>query len=119
MINYSPILVKKLKEINGLRVVPHYPTIEAKLPVVGYMEESNIPFAITNEGEELTKLMYKLDFFSESSEGDFINKINEAMTSLGFKRIFFTDAPEKGNLIHKVFRYEIIVDKNLKQSYHS
>ena len=106
MVNFKPIIYKKLKEVEGVTVVEEYPKDWSKLPVVTYSEEDNATYEVVDNKEAT----YRIEVWSERSTSEIVLNIDKAITSLGLKRTFCKDAPVPSNLKHKVLRYEGIVD---------
>ena len=48
MVNFKPIIYKKLKEVEGVTVVEEYQKDWSKLPVVTYSEEDNATYEVVD-----------------------------------------------------------------------
>lgn len=110
MVNFKPIIYKKLNEVEGVTVVEEYPKDWSKLPVVTYSEEDNATYEVVDNREATCRIIYRIEVWSERSTSEIVLNIDKAITSLGLKRTFCKDAPVPSNLKHKVLRYEGIVD---------
>nr|UVX42496.1 MAG: protein of unknown function (DUF806) [Bacteriophage sp.] len=110
MVNFKPIIYKKLKEIEGVTVTEEYPNDWSKLPAVTYLEEDNSAYEIVDDEEATCRIIYRIEVWSEKSTSEIVLNIDKAITSLGLKRTFCKDAPVLSKLKHKVLRYEGIVD---------
>ena len=110
MVNFKPIIYKKLKEIEGVTVSEEYPNDWSKLPAVTYSEEDNSANEVVDNKEATCRIIYRIEVWSERSTSEIVLNIDKAITSLGLKRTFCKDAPVPSNLKHKVLRYEGIVD---------
>lgn len=110
MVNFKPIIYKKLKEIEGVTVSEEYPNDWSKLPAVTYSEEDNSTYEVVDNKEATCRIIYRIEIWNDRSTSEIVLKIDEAITQLGLKRAFCKDAPTPSNLKHKVLRYEGIVD---------
>ena len=112
MVNFKPIIYKKLKEIEGVTVSEEYPNDWSKLPAVTYSEEDNSANEVVDNKEATCRIIYRIEVWSDRSTSEIALKIDEVITQLGLKRTFCKDAPTPSGLKHKVLRYEGIVDVN-------
>lgn len=110
MVNFKPIIYKKLKEIEGVTVSEEYPNDWSKLPAVTYSEEDNSTYRIADDKEAICRIVYRIDIWNDRSTSEIALKIDEAITQLGLRRTFCKDAPTSSGLKHKVLRYEGLVD---------
>ncbi|CAM2078903.1 MAG: DUF3168 domain-containing protein [uncultured Clostridium sp.] len=110
MVNFKPIIYKKIKEIEGITVSEEYPNDWSKLPTVTYSEEDNSTYRMADDKETICRIIYRIDIWNDRSTSEIALKIDEAITQLGLKRTFCKDAPTPSGLKHKVLRYEGLVD---------
>ena len=110
MVNFKPIIYKKLKEIERVTVSEEYPNDWSKLPAVTYSEEDNSTYEVVDNKESTCRIIYRIEVWNDRSTSEIVLNIDKAITSLGLKRTFCKDAPVPSKLKHKVLRYEGIVD---------
>lgn len=110
MVNFKPIIYKKLKEIEGVKVSEEYPNDWSKLPAVTYSEEDNSTYEVVDNKEATCRIIYRIEVWNDRSTSEIVLKIDEAITQLGLKRTFCKDAPTPSGIKHKVLRYEGIVE---------
>lgn len=110
MVNFKPIIYKKLKEIECVTVSEEYPKDWSKLPAVTYSEEDNSTYEVVDNKESTCRIIYRIEVWNDRSTSEIALKIDETITQLGLKRTFCKDAPTPSDIKHKVLRYEGIVD---------
>lgn len=120
MINVKDEVYRKLSEALGeSSVTDAYPKDWSELPAVQYTEEDNKVAEWTDDKETLSYCRYRVDIWHNRSTSETAGKVDEAMSSLGLKRTQCSDVDDPSGLKHKVMRYEMIIDVDTYQVYHS
>lgn len=87
-----------------------YPADWADLPAIQLTEENNAVCESTNTSiEEKAKVRYRIDIWHNKSTSETALVVDQAVSALGLARTACMDAPEPGQLKHKVMRYEGII----------
>ena len=99
--------------LGQINVVQGYPTEYYDLPLISYICETNNVARKTDGREVTTYLVYKVDLFCIDDDENiefYCSDIDDAMSSLGMKRIQYTMIQEP-NGVHIVFRYSVYIDE--------
>ncbi|MDO4341070.1 MAG: hypothetical protein Q4C91_23840 [Eubacteriales bacterium] len=86
-----------------------YPKDWENFPAIQFAEEDNSVFEHTREGEQKSKVRYRIDIWDNRSTSKAALDIDEAISALGLVRTGCMDVPEPGYK-HKQMRYEGIID---------
>lgn len=106
MVNINPIVVKKLKEIEGIKQISaEYPDDFAIMPTVTYKENDNSDTGKT-QTEVVSNLEYQIDIWDKKSVTDIAAQVNEVFSGMGFRRISSVQLIDPNtNLKHRVMRF--------------
>ncbi len=101
-------------------VTDTYPAAWADLPAVQLTEENNSVYEQTNTCiEEKARVRYRIDIWHNRSTSETALVVDEVISALGLVRTACMDAPEPGQLKHKVMRYEGIICMDSDEVYWS
>ncbi len=100
-------------------VTDYYPRDWEQDLSIQYMEEDNKVMEYTDMEEQKAYCRYRIDIWARKSTSVAAVAVDQAIASLGLKRIQCMDVEEPTGLKHKQMRYEMIIDVKTKQVYHS
>lgn len=100
-------------------VTDFYPRDWEQDLAIQYMEEENKVIEYTDMGEQKAYCRYRIDVWSRKSTSASAVAVDKAIAALGLKRIQCMDIEDPSGLKHKQMRYEMVIDVNTKQVYHS
>lgn len=119
MINIKPQVYKALcNACPNASVSDEYPVEWKTFPKVTYSEENNATSAYYDDDEQFSRIVFKIDVFDKRNTFPVVQKVNEAMKSLGFQRTSSIDNPNTENYKHKIMRYEAEIDEKTLAVYH-
>ena len=87
-----------------------YPSDWAHLPTIQYAEEDNSVYERTKQGEQKSRVRYRIDIWNGGSTSEAALKVDEAVAALGLVRTGCQDVPDPSGLRHKQMRYDGIID---------
>lgn len=94
-----------------------YPQSWESMPAIQYTEESNRVYTKTDEEEQSSYLMYRIDIWNTGSTSELALKVDKAVSALGLVRVECRDVEEPSRLRHKQMRYEGIIDNDSEVVY--
>lgn len=100
-------------------VTDYYPRDWEQDLSIQYMEEDNKVMEYTDMEEQKAYCRYRIDIWARKSTSVAAVAVDQAIATLGLKRIQCMDVEDPSGLKHKQMRYEMIIDVKTKQVYHS
>ena len=85
----------------GLEVTDIYPKDWAKLPAVQYVEEDNSVAEWTDDKEQTSHVLYRIEIWDTKST---------SLSAMGLKRVSCRDIDDASGLRHKKMSYEAYYD---------
>ena len=109
----------------GLEVTDIYPKDWAKLPAVQYVEEDNSVAEWTDDKEQTSHVLYRIEIWDTKSTSGTALKVDKALSAMGLKRVLCKDIVTDGiiekvakdiddasGLRHKKMNYEAYYDSD-------
>lgn len=96
-----------------------YPRDWGTLPAVQYAEEENKVVEYTDMKEQKAYVRYRLDLWDSRSTSAAAVKADKAVSALGLLRTQCMDIDDPSGHKHKQMRYEMVIDVETRQVYHS
>lgn len=93
----------------GLEVTDIYPKDWAKLPAVQYVEEDNSVAEWTDDKEQTSHVLYRIEIWDTKSTSGTALKVDKALSAMGLKRVLCKDIDDASGLRHKKMNYEAYV----------
>lgn len=118
MLNVKDEVYKALITVTD-NVSDHYPRDWEKDVSIQYMEEDNKVVEFTDMKEQKAYCRYRIDIWSRKSTSAVAVAVDAAISSLGLKRTQCSDVEDPSGLKHKLMRYEMVIDVETGQVYHS
>ena len=109
MINIKDKVYKALTD-EGLEVTDIYPKDWAKLPAVQYVEEDNSVAEWTDDKEQTSHVLYRIEIWDTKSTSGTALKVDKALSAMGLKRVSCRDIDDASGLRHKKMNYEAYYD---------
>lgn len=100
-------------------VTDHYPRDWEKDLAIQYMEEDNKVVEYTDMKEQKAYCRYRIDIWSRRSTSQAAVDVDAAVSALGLRRTQCADMEDPSGLKHKQLRYEMVIDVETRQVYHS
>lgn len=94
-----------------------YPGDWVHLPAIQFSEEDNSVYERTKQGEQKSRVRYRIDIWNSKSTSDISLKVDAAVSALGLVRTGCQDVPDTSGLRHKQMRYEGIIDMHSELVY--
>lgn len=119
MINVKEQIYNALISVDEIKnsVTNHYPHTWEQMPCVQYMEEQNTVFEVTDDEEQLSNLTYRIDVWGTSNISNLVVEIDNAISSLGLKRVFCSDVDDPTHYLHTQMRYAGVIDNTTEIVY--
>lgn len=86
---------------------------------IQYMEEENKVVEYTGMKEQKAYCRYRVDVWSRISTSAAAVAVDAAMAGLGLLRTSCMDVEDQSGMKHKQMRYEMVIDVETRQVYHS
>lgn len=118
MINVKDEVYKALLKVTD-NVTDSYPKDWAKEPAIQYMEEDNKVVEYTDMKEQKAYVRYRIDIYHSMSTSSAAVAVDSAMAALGLLRTQCQDVDDPSGRKHKQLRYEMVIDVETGQVYHS
>lgn len=100
-------------------VTDYYPRDWEKDLAIQYMEEENKVVEFTDMKEQKAYCRYRVDIWSLRSTSVAAVQVDAVISALGLKRIQCGDIEDPNGRKHKQMRYEMVIDVETMQVYHS
>lgn len=100
-------------------VTDHYPNSWEKDFAIQYMEEDNKVVEFTDMQEQKAYCRYRIDIWSWKSTSEMAVKVDKAISALGLMRTQCTDVDDPSGRKHKQMRYEMVINVETEEVYHS
>lgn len=100
-------------------VTDYYPRDWEKDLAIQYMEEDNKVIEYTDMKEQKAYCRYRIDIWARRSTSQAAVEVDAAVSALGLRRTQCTDVEDPSGLKHKQMRYEMVIDVETMQVYHS
>lgn len=100
-------------------VTDYYPRDWEKDLAIQYMEEDNKVVEYTDMKEQKAYCRYRIDIWARRSTSQAAVEVDAAVAALGLKRSQCKDVEDPSGLKHKQMRYEMVIDVETMQVYHS
>ncbi len=100
-------------------VTDHYPNSWEQDVAIQYMEEDNKVVEYTDMKEQKAYVRYRIDVWSRKSTSAVAVAVDAAVAKLGLLRTQCLDVDDPSGMKHKQMRYEMVIDVETKQVYHS
>ena len=97
MINIKDKVYKALTD-EGLEVTDIYPKDWAKLPAVQYVEEDNSVAEWTDDKEQISHVLYRIEIWDTKSTSCTALKVDKALSAMGLKRVSCRDIDDASGL---------------------
>lgn len=86
---------------------------------IQYMEEDNKVTEYTDMEEQKAYVRYRIDIWHRKSTSVAAVAVDAAIAKLGLLRTQCMDVDDPSGMKHKQLRYEMVIDVNTRQVYHS
>jgi hypothetical protein len=100
-------------------VTDFYPRDWEQDLAIQYIEEDNKVMEYTDMEEQKAYCRYRIDIWARKSTSATAVAVDQAVASLGLKRIQCMDVEDPSGFKHKQMRYEMVIDVKTKQIYHN
>lgn len=118
MINVKDQIFEALTE-ELEHVTDTYPKDWTNLPAIQYVEEENKVVEHTDGKEQKAYCRYRVDIWHNRSTSETALVVDKAISGLGLLRTQCSDVDDPSGLKHKVMRFEMIIDVETQEVYHS
>ena len=118
MLNVKEEVYLALKKVTE-NVTDCYPRDWEKELAIQYMEEDNKVVEYTDLKEQKAYCRYRIDIFSRKSTSAAAVAVDAVLATLGLKRTQCADVEDPSGMKHKQMRYEMVIDVETGQVYHS
>lgn len=118
MINVKDEVYNALLSVTK-NVTDHYPSSWEQNLAIQYMEEENKVVEYSDIEEQKAYCRYRIDIWSRESTSETAVAVDAAISALGLLRTQCMDVEDPNGWKHKQMRYEMVIDVQTKQVYHS
>lgn len=118
MLNVKDEIYKALQSVTD-NVTDHYPRDWEKDLSIQFMEEENKVVEYTDMREQKAYCRYRIDIWARKSTSDAAVAVDAAVSKLGLKRTQCMDVEDPTGWKHKQMRYEMVIDVETGQVYHT
>ena len=118
MINVKDQVYQALLAVSK-NVTDCYPKNWEQDLAIQYMEEDNRVIEYTDMKEQKAYVRYRIDLWDSRSTSAAAVKADKAVSALGLLRTQCMDIDDPSGHKHKQMRYEMVIDVETRQVYHS
>ena len=118
MINVKDQVYQALLAVSE-NVTDCYPKKLGAGSAIQYMEEDNRVIEYTDMKEQKAYVRYRIDIWNRRSTSAAAVAVDAAIAALGLKRTQCQDVDDPSGMKHKQMRYEMVIDVETGQVYHT